>query len=847
MAWFESMAKVFTERLITAASKALPLEKRPAPTDPNASVTFVCGSGSELIRLHAHPPLPEITNAFSRLLRTRREWLGVRGADDQVNELMKVLIASLGIDDAGLETIVNAGTVQLSFPSTLPSEVFRFPWEFVIAEATRTLRRRLSYLPGRSFLAYRYLDIKDTTGVPQLSPQPPAPPESSLVVQCAPGALSNSFTFESERKLVESSLNLPRQGKAENPDPQALERAVKDTTPSVIHIAGVDARQARTILGADAKSGVPSSPEDGICLADGSRLQILDYPALASTLTAAGGVQLVSLNLYNSSLGAMEVVRAKAGAAIGFQDEIDDLLAEQFFASFYTHWRRSEWDVLSAFKKAWEVLTPSAEKVRGTGIVLWSRSPLLETSVVSNAPRTFSVTIPAVGSTNTPLTPPAAAAPPAAAPATPRKPERSKSRRTATPPAPLPTSPAPSPVSTLAPVPTLLPSPTGIQIPSGVLDANECINVDFEPPKQLNYSLLHNNANIVPKLVIRRQKPGIYRSIGVQVTVSAGAQEASYRATLTLDDDHQTHDAHKLVRIPLTSELTRTLDESLFSTIYLNVRWGEHILREETHRVAFMPVDEWRYDDANARWLPSFIFPRDPVVREIITAAQRYLVALRDDSTVGFDGYQSFEPSAASIDGKSRNIDAQVQAIWWALVNDYAIGYINPPPNYSDDAQRLRTPSEVINGRRGTCIDLALLMAACLEYVEIYPVVFLLNDHAFPGYWRSEVSYNTLVSLSVTATTTPDTVTTPITERDNHSDTWMIGRGRFAEISALVQQGHIVPLETVSLTSRDGFWPAVKDGISNLRSRRQFHSMFDLVTAREKEKVTPIPIWSKRS
>src|SRR4029453_13566701 len=118
----------------------------------------------------------------------------------------------------------------------------------------------------------------------------------------------------------------------------------------------------------------------------------------------------------------------------------------------------------------------------------------------------------------------------------------------------------------------------------------------------------------------------------------------------------------------------------------------------------------------------------------------------------------------------------------------------------SDDAQRLRTPSEVINGRRGTCIDLALLMAACLEYVEIYPVVFLLNDHAFPGYWRSEASYNTLVQLSVTSTTTPATRTSPITERDNHPDTWMIGRGRFAEISAIVQQGHIVPLETVSLT-----------------------------------------------
>src|SRR5215467_11828745 len=113
------MSKVFTDRLITAASKVLPLEKRPAPTDALTAVTFVCGSGSELTRLHAYPPVPAITEAFNRILRTRREWLGVRGADDQVNELTKVLLASLGIDDAGLETIVNAGTVELSFPSTL--------------------------------------------------------------------------------------------------------------------------------------------------------------------------------------------------------------------------------------------------------------------------------------------------------------------------------------------------------------------------------------------------------------------------------------------------------------------------------------------------------------------------------------------------------------------------------------------------------------------------------------------------------------------------------------------------------------------------------------------------------
>ena len=100
--------------------------------------------------------------------------------------------------------------------------------------------------------------------------------------------------------------------------------------------------------------------------------------------------------------------------------------------------------------------------------------------------------------------------------------------------------------------------------------------------------------------------------------------------------------------------------------------------------------------------------------------------------------------SGETLDEKCKYIDAQVRAIWWALVHDYAIGYINPPPSFVENEQRLRTPSEVVQGKRGTCIDLALLLAACLEYIEIYPVIFLLRDHAFPGYWRSEPGYQRL-------------------------------------------------------------------------------------------------------
>jgi len=124
----------------------------------------------------------------------------------------------------------------------------------------------------------------------------------------------------------------------------------------------------------------------------------------------------------------------------------------------------------------------------------------------------------------------------------------------------------------------------------------------------------------------------------------------------------------------------------------------------------------------------------------------------------------------------------------------------------------------------------------------------MLNDHAFPGYWRCEASYEEFGRLTLsTSGVAGGTSTESVSVRDAHAEAWMIGRAQFGRITALVNQGHLVPLETVNLTSRTGFWPSVTDGIANLRSRRQFYALYDLRTARTgRTKVTPLPIWSRR-
>jgi hypothetical protein len=297
--------------------------------------------------------------------------------------------------------------------------------------------------------------------------------------------------------------------------------------------------------------------------------------------------------------------------------------------------------------------------------------------------------------------------------------------------------------------------------------------------------------------------------------------------------------------VSLTSQLARSVAESVYTSVVVHVKLNGQTLRQQTHRVELLAIDEWKDDDLNRQWLPSFVFPRDAAVRQIVDAAQRYLVALADDSGAGFDGYQSFDPNGASLEERARGIDYQVQALWWAIISEFNLAYINPPPTFTDKSQRLRTPSDIVAGKRGTCIDLTLLLAACLEYVDIYPVLFLLRDHAFPGYVRSEDSHDIIRDRFQTAaapgTAAPGPAAAP--PRVTSEFGWVLPASRFADVMKLVQAGHIVPIETVALTQRTGFQAAIEEGLQNLRDRRSFESLFDIRLAREAG-VTPLPLWS---
>jgi hypothetical protein len=608
----------------------------------------------------------------------------------------------------------------------------------------------------------------------------PAQPSSAevLYVESAPGSLSEDYSFTSERLLVESNL-LKGDSK-----PYRLETP---TLAGLAQIVGSRKPEVIHLAGFDTHQGLSELGFDGAKTPDGYLMidekgvpLAVSAQSLADALTAENHrPRLVSFALNNSGArSAALAVAAGAQAAIGVQDEIDDELLELFYASFYRYWRQEEGDLYGAFRAAWTGLTEASQHLTDGSLVLWTSDALLLGSIPSRS---------------------------------------------------------------VTPAPVWSPLEAGEK-------RREALKFDIKHCNELNYSQLHNGEPLFEKFLLINNSAHLQDSgdvqavladVDVSVTLSAGAERTCFKRRVAINN--ASLDLRRDIHVPLISELMRSVHESISTSLEVEVDWGGPLFID-SFRVRLLPVDQWRDNDLDGKWLPSFVLPRDRAIANLIEKAQRYVRVVRDDPTAGFDGYQSFDAKGADPAGE---VDRQVQAIWSMIVHELDLGYINPPPSYSNalDSQRLRTPSMVVSGRCGTCIDLALLLAACLEHIDVHPVIFLLQDHAFPGYWRDASFRQEFFEV---ATSIPADVGTEQKDRTEVAGAqtvpwWLRHPMAYREIRRNVESGRLVPLESVWLTERSGFFDAVDGGRDNLKSARRWHSMLDIVRARE-EGVTPLPV-----
>lgn len=668
-----------------------------------------------------------------------------------------------------------------------------FPWEAALALLTKP------YRGDRLITVVRYLRATKPRSVAA-----GAVPDSLLVVRSGPGPLGKMFALDAEARLVVDTLrDLPTSGPDDKvilaePDYATLQQRINENSPSVVHLAGVDPLALKWYkLDPDAEN---AEITDGFVLRDpgGQGYDRVDPLRLAAALkgvTARRHLVSVSTCFSAPRVAAMAVGSGEARHAIGFQDVISDSDAAFFFGAFYPVWADSGWNILDAFKQAREQVARQAGAGRAVGAVLWSDHSLLAPAAVAPAPGPRAGTTRAGGGSRR-----APAGPPA--PTTPRTAAR--------------------------------PSPT--PVPAG--DPKD-LKVHIAPVTDLNYSLLHNNRDVFSTFFVEKPR-GSLPPLEVKVGLEAGIANCRCQFAVPLPDQALPTRLAERVRLPLVADLLRQCTESLRSNLYVRIECGGTLVCEQTHRVTILPADEWRDDGQDHCWLPSFVMPRDPAVLHVIGAAQRYLRTLLDNCAAGFDGYQQVQDDTGAAD----IVDPQVQAIWAALQHDLPLAYINPPPAYSSQSQRLRSPTQILQGKAATCIDLALLFASCLEFVGIYPVIFLITGHAFPGYWRSDRAWHAMREFkkgNADGATSDATASADfVVPRGGQGEGWMLEGANLRELLGYVEAGSLVPFESTYVTGGRGFYEALAAGPANL-APQSFDVMLDVQLARG-EQITPLPL-----
>jgi len=753
---------------------------------------------------------------WTYVLRSRQRWVRDAKVREQHQAEARETLKTLGLDDAQLRTLGEAATLVVRVPyqhEALCWEGRIFPWEYVLAAATREHRRTGAERP-RGMAVMRELQVQHEVE----GRWRPLPREAVILpvwkdlrvlfVNALPTGLGERWTVDGELKNLAAALpsEVPAPRVLNYPSLEELVAELKARPPHLLHFAGMDShqglRELGSLLGMAALVEAPESDEAGApsrvqliddLLADSRRLldglllrgtqghpRLVHAQALAQALAGAvGGTPpyLTTLNVWNSAarLAPMLIAEGATRAALGFQDAFDDSLAEYALVQLLRQVFAGGFDLPAAFAGAWEEVRALPESVDATGVTLWLDGPVFVDAATREA----------------------------------------HERR-------------------------------GRTLVAGPAPASAEVRCAIEPFPELNYAVLHNAQPLFQRFVLSCDAPQKAEPVDVEVAVHMGDEQARFEKRVVMQ--HERENLTRDIHVPLTADVARSVHETISTSLQVRVRQGDKLLYHDSHRLRLLPVDQWRDNRRDGQWLPSFVLPRDPAVVRAVSQSQRYNRVLRDDPTAGFEGYQCVPDNAVPADGRIdeellRGVDRQVEAIWATLLHDWQLGYINPPPSYSRqlDSQRLRMPSTVLAERAGTCIDLALLFAACLELVDIYPVVFLLEGHALPGWWRHPSFRDAYMQMTGNYSGAVQADAGGSSAANAQSVPWHAGRASWDEVRQLILDRKLVPIETVRLTEHCGFVEAIEAGVEALSDRVDYDSMLDIITARQRQ-ITPLPL-----
>lgn len=271
------------------------------------------------------------------------------------------------------------------------------------------------------------------------------------------------------------------------------------------------------------------------------------------------------------------------------------------------------------------------------------------------------------------------------------------------------------------------------------------ITISFENPRSfLNYAMANSGIGLFESVSVKNAgelKSKVHLRIETNINGQILVGQAASKS-FDLDMDSTARLTSREMSFSLKPDVLAQVEWSAQGRLTAALVFNDKIIAQESLELTVLEPRQWvaceahvdlppdykgpppPVDMSSMALLSSFVQYQAPSVKDLVEAALPHLQQID-----AFVGYQAEEPVL---------VDAQVRAIVEAMRHK-GIAYHNPEPgwiNAKGAGQTIRTPEDVLVGREGTCLDTSAVLAAALERVDIRPLVFVIDGHAFLAYWR---------------------------------------------------------------------------------------------------------------
>lgn len=247
------------------------------------------------------------------------------------------------------------------------------------------------------------------------------------------------------------------------------------------------------------------------------------------------------------------------------------------------------------------------------------------------------------------------------------------------------------------------------------------VRLEVSVTRVINYALQQNGTPVIKSITVINQTAAPLTDLELTITATPGFAKPLKRHI----DQLPAGEVVEFIKPKLTldPQFLAGTTEKLVGTLEVTLSQGDQILVRDYPETTVLAFDQWSGLGFYPELLTSFVTPNHPEVAKLLARATEFLGQWTGDTSM--DAYQSQDPN---------RVVSQAAAIYTAI-KEQGIAYAVPPASFERIGQRVRLCDMVLQQKLGTCLDLTLLYAACLEAAGLHPLLITTPGHIFTGFW----------------------------------------------------------------------------------------------------------------